>query len=36
MSSLLLTGELRTNTPEEFEPVDALLTRQHPVLADYF
>ena len=36
LSSLLLTGELRTNTPEEFEPVDALLTRQHPVLADYF
>ncbi|MFR6559403.1 MAG: enhanced intracellular survival protein Eis [Weissella confusa] len=36
LSSLLLTGELRTNTPEEFEPVDALLTPQHPVLADYF
>lgn len=36
LSSLLLTGDLQTGTPEDFEPLDALLARQQPVLADYF
>ena len=36
LSSLLLTGDLQTNAPEDFEPVDALLAQQSPVLADYF
>lgn len=36
LSSLLLTDDLQTSTPEDFEPLDALLARQQPVLADYF